>query len=161
MGSDSVLKILSEAAKILETLEIPYSIMVASAHRTPELLSGYIKEMLSKGVKVFIAGAGGAAHLPGVVASMVTLPVIGVPINIGVLGGADSLYSIVQMPQGIPVATVAINGAANAGVLAAQILGASDGNISAKLASYKEEMKKSVEKKAERLKEIGYAQYLS
>lgn len=160
MGSDSDLKIMAESAKILEKFQIPFEIAIASAHRTPELLRDYIDSAVERGVKVIIAGAGGAAHLPGVVASLVTLPVIGVPIKTSTLNGVDSLYSIVQMPSGIPVATVSINGAANAGLLAAQILGIFDKNISEKITNYKNDMKNEVLSKTERLKNIGYSEYL-
>jgi 5-(carboxyamino)imidazole ribonucleotide mutase len=161
MGSDSDLSIMAEAAKIMEKFHILYSMTIASAHRTPELLSSYVQEMLQRNVKVFIAGAGGAAHLPGVIASLTALPVIGVPIKTSALNGVDSLYSIVQMPQGMPVAAVAINGAANAGLLAAQILSISDKTLAEKYQAYREQMKAEVEKKAARLMEIGYAEYLS
>lgn len=161
MGSDSDLKIMADAAKIMEKFQIPYDMTIASAHRTPELLHEYIDGAVSRGVKTIIAGAGGAAHLPGVIASLVTIPVIGVPIKTSTLNGLDSLYSIVQMPSGIPVATVAINGATNAGLLAAQILALSDKSIAEKFIEYKNDLKNEVVRKAENLQMVGYAEYLS
>lgn len=160
MGSDSDLPVMSEAAKILDKLKIPYELTIISAHRTPERMYDYAKNAAEKGLKVIIAGAGGAAHLPGMTASLTSLPVIGVPIKTSTLNGVDSLYSICQMPPGIPVATVAINGAQNAGILAAQILGAFDKEIYKKVSIFKEELKNMVEKKAESLETIGYNQYL-
>ena len=126
MGSDSDLPVMSEAAKVLDELGIAYELTVVSAHRTPKRLYTYSESAADKGLKVIIAGAGGAAHLPGMVASLTPLPVIGVPVKSSTMSGIDSLYSIVQMPPGVPVATVAINGAQNAGILAAQIIGSSD-----------------------------------
>jgi len=161
MGSDSDLSIMAEAAKVMEKFDITYSMTIASAHRTPEHLSGYVLDMLHKGVCVFIAGAGGAAHLPGVIASLTCVPVIGVPIKTSTLNGLDSLYSIVQMPKGMPVATVAINSAANAGLLAAQIIALTDETAAKKYQDYRMKMKTEVEQKAARLNEIGYEQYLS
>lgn len=160
MGSDSDLLVMSEAAKILDILEVPYSLTVVSAHRTPDRLYEYSKIARNKGLKVIIAGAGGAAHLPGMVASLTTLPVIGVPIKTSTLSGIDSLYSIVQMPPGIPVATVAINGAKNAGLLAAQIIGAYEDEIGKAVAKYKKDLKIMVEGKADNLEKIGYEVYL-
>ncbi len=148
MGSDSDLPVMQECAKILDNFEIKYEMTIVSAHRTPDRLYEYAKSAKSRGLKVVVAGAGGAAHLPGMVASLTTLPVIGVPIKTSTLSGLDSLYSIVQMPGGVPVATVAINGALNAGLLAAQILGSFDENISNKILKYKTDMKEMVEKKA-------------
>lgn len=161
MGSDSDLKIMADAAKIMEKFQIPYDMTIASAHRTPELLHEYIDGAVSRGVKTIIAGAGGAAHLPGVIASLVTIPVIGVPIKTSTLNGLDSLYSIVQMPSGIPVATVAINGATNAGLLAAQILALLDKSVAEKFTEYKNDLKNEVVRKAENLQMVGYAEYLS
>ena len=129
MGSDSDLKIMSEAATFLEDVKVTYDLTVVSAHRTPDRMYDYAKNAKSKGYKVIIAGAGGAAHLPGMVASLTSLPVIGVPVKSKAMNGTDSLYSIVQMPPGIPVATMAINGAKNAGILAARILGITQQNI--------------------------------
>lgn len=161
MGSDSDLNVMSEAAKILDKLDISYEITIVSAHRTPERMYKYAQEASKRGLKVIIAGAGGAAHLPGMVAAMTTLPVIGVPVKTSTLSGLDSLYSIVQMPGGIPVATVAINGALNAGLLAAKILGAFDNSISQRLESYQNELKNIVEQKANKLETIGYKEYLN
>ena len=126
MGSDSDLPVMSNAAKMLDDLGVEYELTIVSAHRTPDKLVEYAKTAKERGLKVIIAGAGGAAHLPGMVASMTTLPVVGVPVQTKALGGVDSLYSIDQMPPGIPVATVAINGALNAGLLAAKILATND-----------------------------------
>ena len=129
MGSDSDWPIMEEAAKALDTFEISYSADVVSAHRMPEEMFDFAKSAASKGYKVIIAGAGGAAHLPGMVASLTTLPVIGVPISLKNLDGMDSLLSIVQMPAGVPVATVSIDGAKNAGILAARIIGSADASV--------------------------------
>lgn len=160
MGSDSDLSVMKEAAMILDEFEIPYELTVVSAHRTPERLYDYAKAAKQKGLKAIIAGAGGAAHLPGMVASLTTLPVIGVPIKTRTLNGIDSLYSIVQMPPGIPVATVAINGAKNAGILAASIIGSFDEIVSKKIETYKNNLKEIVEQKAEKLEDVGYNKYL-
>ncbi len=160
MGSDSDLPVMKEAAKMCEYFGIEYEVSVVSAHRTPERLFKYSKEADKRGIRVIIAGAGGAAHLPGMVASITPLPVIGVPVKTSSLDGMDSLLSIVQMPGGVPVATVAINNAKNAGILAAQILGVKDKNIRKSVKHYKKEMKEEVEKKAEKLEEIEYAEYL-
>lgn len=132
MGSDSDWPVMEEAAKVLDTFEISYSAEVVSAHRMPEEMFDFAKSAASKGYKVIIAGAGGAAHLPGMVASLTTLPVIGVPISLKNLDGMDSLLSIVQMPAGVPVATVSIDGAKNAGILAARIIGAADNAVAKK-----------------------------
>ncbi len=137
MGSDSDLPVMSEAAKILDEFEVPYEIKIVSAHRTPDYMAEYARTAKRRGLKVIIAGAGGSAHLPGMTASHTTLPVIGVPIKSKSLDGLDSLLSIVQMPAGIPVATVAINGARNAGILAAEIIGLSDKNIAELLLKFK------------------------
>ena len=160
MGSDSDLPVMKEAAKMCEYFGIEYEVSVVSAHRTPERLFKYSKEADKRGIRVIIAGAGGAAHLPGMVASITPLPVIGVPVKTSSLDGMDSLLSIVQMPGGVPVATVAINNAKNAGILAAQILGVKDKNIRKSVKHYKKEMKEEVEKKAEKLEEIKYSEYL-
>ena len=145
MGSQSDLAIMEQAAEFLNSLEIPYELTVISAHRTPERMFEYAKSAKSRGLKVIIAGAGGAAHLPGMVASCTTLPVIGVPIlSSNSIDGWDSVLSILQMPSGIPVATVALNGAANAGILAAKILGTSDEEISNKLEDYQVSLKDKV-----------------
>lgn len=160
MGSDSDLPVMSEAARILEEMEIPYELTIVSAHRTPQRLFDYAKEARNKGLQVVIAGAGGAAHLPGMIAAITTLPVIGVPIKTSTMSGLDSLYSIVQMPPGIPVATVAINGAKNAGILAAQIIGAFDAEVEKKVQDYKNSLEKMVLDKAGSLESIGYNEYL-
>ncbi|MEP0862745.1 MAG: 5-(carboxyamino)imidazole ribonucleotide mutase [Ignavibacterium sp.] len=151
MGSDSDLPVMSEAAKILDEFNIPYEIKIVSAHRTPDLMFSYAKNAAKRGLKVIIAGAGGSAHLPGMTASNTTLPVIGVPIKSKSLDGLDSLLSIVQMPAGVPVATVAINGAKNAGILAAQILSVTDSSISNTIAKYKIKMKNESLKKNSKL----------
>ena len=161
MGSDSDLEVMSDAAKILDEFKIPYELTVVSAHRTPKRLYEYAKSAQKRGIKVIIAGAGGSAHLPGMVASITSLPVIGVPIKTKSLDGLDSLLSIVQMPPGIPVATVAINGAKNAGILAVSIIGANDKNILSKVSKYKIKLKNTVLKKAEKLEKIKYKKYLS
>ncbi|NLL71076.1 MAG: 5-(carboxyamino)imidazole ribonucleotide mutase [Epulopiscium sp.] len=160
MGSDSDLPVMQQAAKVLEDFEIPYECTIVSAHRTPERLYQYAKSAEKRGLQVIIAGAGGAAHLPGMVASITALPVIGVPIKTSTLQGVDSLYSIVQMPAGIPVATMAINGSQNAGLLAMQIVGISDKNIREKVREYKQKLAKSVEEKAIQLEAKGYKGYL-
>lgn len=145
MGSQSDLAIMEQASDFLKSLEIPYELTVVSAHRTPERMFEYAKSAKSRGLKVIIAGAGGAAHLPGMVASCTTLPVIGVPIlSSNSIDGWDSILSILQMPSGIPVATVALNGAMNAGILAAKILGTSDEAISTKLETYQNTLKDKV-----------------
>ena len=161
MGSDSDLPVMSGAAEILDEFGIPYELTVVSAHRTPERLFQYAREAVGRGLKVIVAGAGGAAHLPGMVASVTELPVIGVPVKTAALGGVDSLYSIVQMPPGVPVATVAINGAKNAGLLAAQILGTGNPSILAKMAIYKKNLRRMVEGKAAGLEEEGWQVYLT
>lgn len=160
MGSDSDMPVMAQAAAVLEKLGIDFEMTVISAHREPDVFFEYAKSAESKGFKVIIAGAGKAAHLPGMCAALFPMPVIGIPMKTSDLGGVDSLYSIVQMPSGIPVATVAINGGANAGILAAKILATSDGEILEKLKNYSEEMKNDVVKKAEKLDEIGYKAYL-
>ncbi len=156
MGSDSDLEIMNEAAKALDDFGIAYEIDVLSAHRSPALTSQFARTAASRGIKVIIAGAGGAAHLAGVIAAETTLPVIGVPIPSTPLNGMDSLLAIVQMPAGIPVATVAIGkaGATNAGILAAQILGLSNNAVEAKLKLLKEKLVKSVEEKAKKLQQM-------
>lgn len=160
MGSDSDLPVMSKAAEILDELQVPYELTIVSAHRTPDRLCEYAKTAEGKGLSVIIAGAGGAAHLPGMTAAMTVLPVIGVPVQTKALGGVDSLYSIVQMPPGIPVATVAINGAQNAGLLAAKILATSDAELLGKLKAYSTKLKEQVEAKDAKLQEIGYKAYL-
>lgn len=160
MGSDSDLPIMSKAAEILDKFGIEYEVTVISAHRMPDIFFNYAKTAEEKGFKVIIAGAGGAAHLPGMCAAIFPLPVIGVPIETKALGGVDSLYSIVQMPSGIPVATVAINGAANAGILAAKMLATSDDELLKKIKDYAASLKESVEKKKEKIERVGCFEYL-
>ena len=160
MGSDSDLPVMSAAAQICEEFGIEFEVDIVSAHRTPAKLVEYATSAEKRGLKVIIAGAGGAAHLPGMVASETPLPVIGVPVRSSSLDGMDSLLSIVQMPGGVPVATVAINGAKNAGILAAQIIGASDSSLREKVSAYKSEMKDQVDAKSEKLKKIEYKKYL-
>ncbi len=160
MGSDSDLPVMKEAAQVLDDLGIQCETTIVSAHRTPERMVEYAQEAKRRGIKVIIAGAGGAAHLPGMVASMTTLPVIGVPVKSKALSGWDSLLSIVQMPAGIPVATVAINGARNAGLLAAQILGVSNAEIAGKLEGFRERQKDQVMKKADTLEKMGIDAFL-
>lgn len=157
MGSQSDMSIMSEAASILEELEIPFEVTIVSAHRTPQRLFDYAKGARKKGLKVVIAGAGGAAHLPGMVASLTSLPVIGVPVkSSNSIDGWDSVLSILQMPGGVPVATVALNGAKNAGILAAQILGTSNAQVAKKLDAYKDELKEKVEESAKKIEAEGY-----
>ena len=152
MGSDSDLKIMSEAAEMLEEFGINYEITVVSAHRTPDRMFDYAKTARERGLKVIIAGAGGAAHLPGMVASLTTLPVIGVPIKSrNSIDGWDSVLSILQMPGGVPVASVALDGAKNAGILAAQMIGSFDEKVAAKLAMYKKELSDKVMKAVEKM----------
>ena len=152
MGSDSDWSVMSDAAEALKQFGIEYEVEVLSAHRTPEKMIEWGKAASSRGVKVIIAGAGGAAHLPGMLASVTTLPVIGVPVSLSKLDGMDSLLSIVQMPAGIPVATVSIGGAKNAGILAARILGANDAALEKKLIEYGQSLASLVAEKNEQLK---------
>lgn len=157
MGSQSDLAIMSEAATVLEELGVSFEITIVSAHRTPHRMMEYAEGAASRGLKVIIAGAGGAAHLPGMVASITTLPVIGVPVKSrNSIDGWDSVLSILQMPAGIPVATVALDGAKNAGILAAEIIGAFDSNISAKLKAYKETLRDKVLESASELESKGW-----
>ena len=151
MGSDSDLNVMQAAADTLNTFNIPFELTVVSAHRTPERMMDYAKTARQRGLKVIIAGAGGAAHLPGMVASLTTLPVIGVPVALKNLDGMDSLLSIVQMPAGVPVATVGVGNAKNAALLAARILGVSDAAISAKVADGLKEINKIAKEKGENL----------
>ena len=160
MGSDSDLPVMKEAAEILDKFEVEYELTVVSAHRTPDRLYNYAETAEEKGLDVIIAGAGGAAHLPGMVAAVTTVPVIGVPVKTSKLSGLDSLYSIVQMPPGVPVATVAINGAKNAALLAVQILARSDEELKKKQKNYRKEMEEDVLKTAEKLEKQGYQEYL-
>ncbi len=159
MGSDSDMPVMAKAADILEELGISYEMTILSAHREPDEFFAYAKSAESRGFKVMIAGAGKAAHLPGMCAAIFPLPVIGVPMKTSDLGGVDSLYSIVQMPSGIPVATVAINGGLNAGILAAKILAASDPALLERLKEYTRSLKESVQRKDARLQEVGYQNY--
>lgn len=162
MGSDSDLPIMKDCAKFLDQMGISYEMKILSVHRTPEKAMEYANTLKENKVKVIIAGAGGAAHLPGVFAAMVpTVPVIGIPIHTKTLSGVDSLYSIVQMPSGIPVATVAINGAKNAAILATSILAVGNEEIKNKLADFKNSLKDAVSKKDEKLQELGYEDYIS
>ncbi len=159
MGSDSDLPVMAKAADILEQLGISYEMRIISAHREPDVFFEYAKTAEERGIKVVIAGAGMAAHLPGMCAAVFPMPVIGVPMHTTSLGGRDSLYSIVQMPSGIPVATVAIGGGANAGLLAAKILAVSDPALLQKVKDYAKRLKETVEKKDARLQEAGYRDY--
>ena len=159
MGSDSDMPVMAKAADILEKFNISYEMTILSAHREPDEFFAYAKGAEAKGFKVIIAGAGMAAHLPGMCAAIFPMPVIGIPMHTTSLGGRDSLYSIVQMPSGIPVATVAINGGANAGLLAAKILATSNEALLQKLKDYSENMKKEVQAKDQKLQEAGYKNY--
>lgn len=160
MGSDSDMPIMAKAADVLEELGISYEMTIISAHREPDVFFEYAKSAEEKGFKVIIAGAGMAAHLPGMCAAIFPMPVIGIPMHTTSLGGRDSLYSIVQMPSGIPVATVAINGGANAGLLAAKILATSDEALLQKLKEYSSNLKQQVQAKDAKLQEQGYRAYL-
>jgi 5-(carboxyamino)imidazole ribonucleotide mutase len=161
MGSESDLVIMKDAASVLDELSIPYELTVVSAHRTPLRMVEYATQARSKGLKVIIAGAGGAAHLPGMVASLTTLPVIGVPVkSSNSIDGWDSILSILQMPGGVPVATVALNGSKNAGILAAQILGAHDPSIARTLETYKENLREKVESAAKNMDSKGWKAHL-
>jgi 5-(carboxyamino)imidazole ribonucleotide mutase len=151
---------MKEAAEILEEFGIEFEVKIVSAHRTPTYMYEYANRASLKGLKVIIAGAGGSAHLPGMVASLTALPVIGVPIQTKALNGMDSLYSIVQMPPGIPVATVAINGAKNAGLLAAKILATADSKLQEKIEKYAKNLDKMVAEKNAKLEQLGYQKYL-
>jgi 5-(carboxyamino)imidazole ribonucleotide mutase len=157
MGSQSDLKIMKEAAEFLEEMKIPFELTVISAHRTPQRMVEYGSTARSRGLKVIVAGAGGAAHLPGMVASLTSLPIIGVPIkSSNSIDGWDSVLSILQMPSGVPVATVALNGAKNAGILAAQILGTSDKSVAKKLDSYKIGLRKKIEQSISSIEKKGW-----
>lgn len=161
MGSDSDLAVMSEAAEIIESFGVGYEITVASAHRAPNLVHKYATTAVSRGIKVIIAGAGGAAHLAGVISSLYTLPVVGVPVKAKTLDGLDSLLSTAQMPPGVPVATVGINAAKNAGLLALQILATGDKAVEKKMVEYKKKMATEIETKGKKLSQIGYKAYLS
>ncbi len=162
MGSDSDLPIMRQAAEVLEELQLEYELTIVSAHRTPERMFSFAKAAHDRGIQVVIAGAGGAAHLPGMVASLSPLPVIGVPIkSSNSIDGWDSMLSILQMPNGVPVATVAVNAAKNAGILAAQIIGASDKEVRDRLVTYKENLAAGVAVKYEKLEKTGFRDYLA
>lgn len=160
MGSDSDLPVMQDAAKVLEELGVEFTISVVSAHRTPKRMYDFALNAANDGIKVIIAGAGGAAHLPGMIAALTHLPVIGVPVKSSNMSGIDSLYSIVQMPPGVPVASVAINGAKNAGLLAAQILGVADSDLEDRMITYKKDMEEVVLDKAEKLENTHFSDYL-
>ncbi len=161
MGSDSDLPVMQAAAQVCEDFHVPYDLAIVSAHRTPHRLVSYAETAHQQGLQVIIAGAGGAAHLPGMVAALTPLPVIGVPIPTPHLQGVDSLYSIVQMPQGIPVATVAIGNATNAGLLAVQILACRDGELLSRIQAYRQRLTQHVLEKQERLTQQGWRAYLN
>lgn len=160
MGSDSDMKVMSKAADMLEKLGVEYEMTIISAHREPDVFYEYAKTAESKDFKVIIAGAGMAAHLPGMCAAIFPMPVIGIPMSGKNLEGVDALYSIVQMPPGIPVATVAIDGGANAAILAAKILATSDSDLLDRLKAYTQEMKEAVQEKAAKLEQLGHKEYL-
>jgi 5-(carboxyamino)imidazole ribonucleotide mutase len=160
MGSDSDLTVMKSAAEVLEEFGVDFEMTIISAHRSPKRAIEYASTASDRGLEVIIAGAGGAAHLPGVLAAMTPLPVIGIPIKTNTLDGVDSLYSIVQMPGGIPVATVSINGAKNAGILAVQILSVVDAPLRLKMIEYKKKLAKEVNDKGVLLEELGYKEYL-
>jgi 5-(carboxyamino)imidazole ribonucleotide mutase len=159
MGSDSDLPVMAEAGAALERFGVAYEAVIASAHRHPEMVARYARGAAEAGLKVIIAGAGGAAHLPGVIASLTALPVIGVPVSTPHLGGVDSLLAIVQMPRGVPVATMAVNGAFNAGLMAVQILALENRGLQDQLVRYRREMAAQIEEKDERLRRVGFHRY--
>jgi len=161
MGSDSDLRVMSDACRVLEELEIEFETTIVSAHRTPHRMVEYAEGAAARGIRVIIAGAGGAAHLPGMVAALTDLPVVGVPVRGSNLLGVDSLLSIVQMPRGVPVAAVAVNGARNAGLLAARVLALSDAKIRDRVAAYRQVAHDEVVAKAQDLERVGYVNYLS
>lgn len=160
MGSDSDLPVVKAAFEILDKFAVDYEIRISSAHRVPAETAEYAATARERGLKVLLAAAGGAAHLPGVLAAYTTLPVIGIPIKSGALAGADALYAIVQMPKGIPVATVAIDGSANAALLAVEILALTDENLNRQLAAYRAEMAEGIHTKNKKLETLGVAGYL-
>ena len=160
MGSDSDMPVMAQAAEVLEDLGVDYEMRIISAHRDPEKFFDYAKSAEAAGTKVIIAGAGKAAHLPGMCAAIFPMPVIGIPMKTSDLGGVDSLYSIVQMPSGIPVATVAINGGKNAGLLAARMLSVSDADLLGRLKDYSKRMASEVAEKDEKLEKEGYGVFL-
>lgn len=160
MGSDSDLEVMSEAAKVLEEFGVGYEMTVSSAHRAPNIVHKYVTSAKDRGLKVLIAGAGGAAHLAGVTASLTTLPVIGIPTKAKTLDGLDSLLSTAQMPPGVPVATVGINAGKNAGIFAVQILATSDKDLETKLVEYKKSLEEDNKVKGEKLLKLGFKKYL-
>src|SRR3989344_1363147 len=160
MGSDSDLEVMAEAAKVLDEFGVSYDMTIASAHRSPELVYRHVTNAKSRGIKILIGGAGGSAHLAGVIASLTTLPVIGIPVRAKSLDGLDSLLSTVNMPPGVPVATVGINAGKNAGLLALQILSTSNKEIERKLTEYKSKMAEENKTKGDKLSEVGYKKYL-
>lgn len=160
MGSDSDLPVMKEALEILELAGVPYKLLILSAHRTPDETFTFARQSAKQGISVLIAGAGGAAHLPGVIAALTTLPVIGVPIHTKTLQGVDSLYSIVQMPPGVPVATVGINAAKNAGLLAVEILAVGNAGLTGKLIRFRKDQRAAVLRKTEKLSRLGWKKYL-
>ncbi|KAJ1409370.1 Rudiment single hybrid motif, partial [Sesbania bispinosa] len=160
MGSDSDLPVMKSAAEILEMFGVPHEVKIVSAHRTPEMMFSYASSARDRGIKVIIAGAGGAAHLPGMVAALTPLPVIGVPVRASTLDGLDSLLSIVQMPRGVPVATVAVNNATNAGLLAVRMLGVANDNLLSRMSQYQEDQKEIVLEKGDKLEKHGWESYL-
>nr|XP_043609987.1 N5-carboxyaminoimidazole ribonucleotide mutase isoform X3 [Erigeron canadensis] len=161
MGSDSDLPVMKEAAKVLHEFDVSAEVRIVSAHRTPELMFSYATSARERGIQIIIAGAGGAAHLPGMVAALTPLPVIGVPVRASALDGLDSLLSIVQMPRGVPVATVAINNATNAGLLAVRMLGVADIALQARMAQFQEDARDTVLEKTEKLEKVGWEDYLN
>ncbi|KAF3946616.1 hypothetical protein CMV_027139, partial [Castanea mollissima] len=161
MGSDSDLPVMKDAARILNMFGVPYEVKIVSAHRTPEMMFSYASSALERGIQIIVAGAGGAAHLPGMVAALTPLPVIGVPVRASALDGLDSLLSIVQMPRGVPVATVAINNATNAGLLAVRMMGIRDADLLARMSQYQEDTRNDVLRKAEKLEKDGWESYLN
>lgn len=161
MGSDSDLPTMEQAIAVCEDFAVPHEVAIISAHRTPDRMVEYARNAYQKGLRVIIAGAGGAAHLPGMVAALTTLPVIGVPVTTRQLQGVDSLYSIVQMPRGIPVATVAIGNAQNAGLLAVQILATSNPQLQSQMQQYRRDLSQTVVDKQARLDKLGYQEYLA
>lgn len=161
MGSDSDLPIMQDSVKFLEEMGISYEMSVISAHRTPDIAFDFAKKAKDRGIKVIIAGAGGAAHLPGVIAALTTLPVIGIPIMSKFLQGLDALLSIVQMPSGIPVATVGIDNAKNAAILASKILALNDQTLNQKLVEYQQQLGQKVSEKNSKLQELGYQKYIN
>ncbi|XP_023916858.1 phosphoribosylaminoimidazole carboxylase, chloroplastic isoform X2 [Quercus suber] len=161
MGSDSDLPVMKDAARILNMFGVPYEVKIVSAHRTPKMMFSYASSALERGIQIIVAGAGGAAHLPGMVAALTPLPVIGVPVRASALDGLDSLLSIVQMPRGVPVATVAINNATNAGLLAVRMMGIRDADLLARMSQYQEDTRNDVLRKAEKLEKDGWESYLN